>query len=62
MRYYITYPEANKPENNYCIITVKPVDEASFLAERGHEVVASGNSLMEALLALEQWKADQEGQ
>jgi len=61
MRYYITLPEVPlKDGNDYKIIKVNPADEANFLADYSHKVIAQGNSLMEALLSLEQWKHGQD--
>lgn len=58
MKYYITYPINEKSEtNDYKIIKVKEADEANFLQDYGHLVIASGNSLMEALLNFERRKA-----
>ncbi len=57
MRYYITLPDVPvKDSNDYKIIKVNTIDEANFLADYGHKVIAKGNSLMEALLNLEQVK------
>ena len=66
MRYYITLPDVStgscgplKDGHDYKIIKVNQVDEANFLADYRHKVIAEGNSLMEALLSLEQWKQQQ---
>lgn len=57
MKYYITYPINEKAnDNDYKIVKVKEADEANFLKDYGHLVIASGNSLMEALLNFEQRK------
>ncbi|MBX2922735.1 MAG: hypothetical protein KF746_11125 [Chitinophagaceae bacterium] len=57
MKYYITYPINEKSTvTDYSIIKVKEIDEANFLEDYGDQVVASGNSLMEALLNFEQRK------
>lgn len=59
MKYYITYPINEKANaNDYNIIKVKEADEANFLEDYGNQVIASGNSLMEALLNFEQVKND----
>ncbi|WP_133176984.1 hypothetical protein [Terrimonas sp.] len=60
MKYYITYP-INEPSTatDYSIIKVREVDEANFLEDYGVRVIASGNSLMEALLNFEQVKSGQ---
>ena len=57
MKYYITYPINEKATTtDYSIIKVKEMDEANFLEDYGDRVIASGNSLMEALLNFEQAK------
>ncbi|MBO9594936.1 MAG: hypothetical protein J7599_18680 [Niabella sp.] len=58
MKYYITYPINEKSEtNDYKIIKVNEADEANFLQDYGHLIIASGSSLMEALLNFEKRKA-----
>ncbi len=60
MRYYITLPEVPLKDGcDYKIIKVNPADEANFLEGYSTRVIAKGNSLMEALLSLEQWKQQQ---
>ena len=60
MKYYITHPEApNESGYDYTIVKVNPIDEANFLADYGHTVITSGNSLMEAILNFEQLKQQQ---
>ncbi|GAB3433072.1 hypothetical protein [Niabella aquatica] len=55
MKYYITYPiNENANDNDYRIVKVREADEANFLKDYGPLVIASGNSLMEALLNFEQ--------
>jgi hypothetical protein len=57
MKYYITWPVNEKTEaNDYRIVKVNEADEANFLVDYGHLVIASGNSLMEALLNFEEHK------
>lgn len=56
MQYYIL--PSNKPgaaSNEYTIMVVKPSEEAGFLAEHGHRVIAKGSSIAEALLQYQQW-------
>ena len=63
MKYYITYPkEPNERGCDYNVVKVNPVDEANFLEDYGHTVITSGNSIMEALQKLEQWKQQQSRQ
>lgn len=61
MKYYITYPinEEKANPNDYRIIKVRETDEANFLEDYGDQVIASGGSLMEALLNFEQVKSGQ---
>ncbi len=60
MRYYITLPDVPvKDGNDYKIIKVKETDEANFLADYSHQVLAQGNSIMEALIDFENWKQGQ---
>jgi len=61
MKYYIINPNENKNDNHdYKIVKVKEADEANFLEDYGHQVLASGGSMMEALLHFEQSKHDQQ--
>lgn len=60
MTYYIIDPAGKTNHNDYKIIKVPLADEANFLEDYGHQVLTSGNSLMEALLAFEQWKNNQQ--
>jgi hypothetical protein len=61
MRYYITYPvNEDAKENDYRIVKVQQADEANFLQDYGDQVIASGSSLMEALLNFEQVKKERQ--
>ncbi len=52
--YYICTPEpATGSTNDYCIIKVKPADEAGFTEDYGHRIICKDASLMAALLAFE---------
>lgn len=56
MQYYIL-PSAvtGAADNQYTIMQVKPAEQAAFLAEHGHRVIAQGSSIAEALLQYQQW-------
>lgn len=57
MLYYILPSNApNASRHDYRIMEVKPAEEAGFLAAYGHQVIAKGSSLTEALLQFQQWK------
>ena len=59
MKYYITRPVNDQAgAHDYRIIKVKEADEANFLEDYGDKIMASGNSLMEALLNFEQSKCN----
>ena len=60
MQYYII--PSNKPgaaSNEYTIMVVKPGEQAAFLAGHGHQVIAQGSSIAEALLQYQQWLNEQ---
>jgi hypothetical protein len=56
MQYYIL-PSAvtNAADNQYTIMQVKPAEQAAFLSAHGHQVIAQGNSIAEALQQFNQW-------
>lgn len=56
MQYYII--PSSKPgaaSNEFTIMEVKPVEQAAFLTAHGHQVIAKGNSIAEALQHYQQW-------
>jgi len=56
MQYYIL--PSSRPgaaSNAYTIMVVKPSEEAVFLAEHGHQIIAQGGSIAEALQQYQQW-------
>lgn len=61
MKYYVTYPETPvlHGDHNYRMIKVMKADEKAFLEKHGHTVIASGRSVMDALVNLEVWKSKQ---
>ena len=62
MQYYILPSTVtNTADNQYTIMVVKPAEEAAFLAEHGHRVIAQGSSIAEALLQYQQWLYRQPG-
>ena len=63
MKYYVTYPEAPvlHGDHNYRVVKVMKEDEKNFLDNYGHTIIASGRSVMEALVNLEVWKANNPG-
>jgi hypothetical protein len=51
MKCYILHPTANSNDSkDYKIVQVKETDEASFLADHGHEVLVSGDSIQEVII------------
>jgi hypothetical protein len=51
MKCYIIHPNANSNDNkDYKIVQVKETDEAGFLADHGHEVLVSGDSIQEVII------------
>jgi hypothetical protein len=62
MPYYIL--PSSKPgaaSNEFTIMEVKPAEQAAFLATHGHQVIAEGSSIAEALLHYQQWLNQQPG-
>jgi len=56
MQYYILpSPVTNADDRQYILMVVKPGDEASFLAAHGHQVIARGDSIAEALMNYQSW-------
>ena len=56
MQYYIIPSVVTGAEGNqYTIMQVKPGEEAAFMAAHGHQVIAQGSSIAEALLQYQQW-------
>ena len=61
MKYYIINPNASAAGNNdYMLFKVKKADFQNFLEDYGHQVIASGKNLLEALIDLERWKEQQQ--
>jgi hypothetical protein len=58
MKYYVTYPQTPvlHGDHNYRMIKVMKEDEKAFLEKHGHTVIASGRSVMDAIITLEVWK------
>lgn len=63
MMYYVTYPKVPvfHGDHNYRVVKVMKADEKNFLETHGHTIIASGRSVMEALVNLEVWKKGQSG-
>lgn len=62
MQYYII--PSSKPGaagNEFTIMEVKPTEQAAFLVQHGHHIIAQGNSISEALLHYQQWLSQQPG-
>lgn len=56
MQYYILPPAVgNAADGTYTLMQVKPGEEASFLAAHGHQVIAQGGSISEALRQFHEW-------
>ncbi len=56
MQYYIIpSPAPGADDRQYLIMVVKPGEEASFLAAHGHQVIAQGSSIAEALIHYQSW-------
>lgn len=56
MCYYVLPPAVgNAADGTYTIMQVKPGDEASFLAAHGHQVIAQGACIAEALQQFHAW-------
>ncbi len=61
MKYYIINPDmGNKQNHDYKIISVKEVDESDFFKRYGKQIIAEGNTLLEAILSFEEWKNNQQ--
>jgi DNA-directed RNA polymerase subunit L len=62
MKYYITHPvNETANANDYRIIKVQEADEANFLEDYSDKIIASGSSLMEALMNFEKVKNESGG-